>query len=767
MPTVSRVTSAAPGWSDVGRTATAAAPTAANSGLQGGMFGQNTDALMGMYDRAIAAGMTPSRAAQLIGSDISPEQFAAQIQQLEQTKATLGDPVFTPARTAEQTATRNQQSVQDIAAQLQAQNQLTPQEQAIEDRFGNDMAWLDPIFQRQATTMGPVTTQNAMQYGITADPAAAARQTQLYNDVTGRGLSADQGTVAQQNAFLQGLQTRGPSGDMAAYDAQRAILGQLGQHGISADPGAAAQQQGLVNELLMRGPSANAESRQAQQNLISDLRTSGPSANNESRGLQTNLLYELAQRGPSANTESRNSQQALMNEIAGRGTTSDAQSEAAQRYAIDQLFGLYRQGGQDAQNRAARASARADSENWMLGQREADEQARAMRGMSSSGASILDLAADRQAAASRMSAADLEADAAAERRALDALLAGTSVAGQARSQADAYQGQNTAARGALANAMRNADDAFANEGAAMRAGLSTQLRNADDQYQLSNRALEGQLATSMRNADDLFANQGAAMRGDVLGQMRSAADAYDVNYAGLQSNLATNMRNAGDAYDQAIAQLTGNTMNQMRTAADTYQVNNDRTAAGIAQDQRLAADAFVGANADRLYNAAALNAQMINSANAQNSQFMQGAWQNAMNQRQAWDQNLLNQQIGIAQGTRAFDANQNTQGFNWGTEVASTDVANRNNAQTNANSAGMGIWTGSSPQIYGSTVARNNAVAGEGAALGNLGVSFAETMASMGAGGGMGGLASMGGGQSQPIVYNSAQTNMARNPWLG
>lgn len=763
MPAVQRITSAAPGWSDVGRSATAAPTTAANSGLQGGMFGQNTNELMALYERAIMAGMPAARATQLVASDVTPQQFLAQIQQLEQTQATLGDPVFTPARTAEQTALNNQQAVQQLASQQQAARQLTPQQQAIEDRFGNDMAWLDPMFQRQAATVNPVTTQNALQYGTTADPAAAARQTQLLDDVMGRGLSADQGTVGQQNAFLQSLNARGPSGDMAAYDAQRAVLGQLGQHGISADPGTVTQQQGLVNELLMRGPSGNAESRQAQQNLISDLRQSGPSANNESRNLQTNLMYELGQRGPSANTESRANQQSLMNEIAARGTTSDTQSEAAQRYAIDQLFGLYQQGGQDAQNRAARASARADSENWLLGQRQADEQARAMRGMGSSGASILDLAADRQAAAQRMSAADLEADAAAERRALDALLAGTSVAGQARSQADAYQSQNTNARAGLSTAMRNADDAFANEGAALRSGLATNMRNADDQYQLQNRALEGSLATSMRNADDAFANSGAAMRGDILGQMRGAADAYDVNYAGLQSNLATNMRNAGDAYDQAIAQLTGNTMNQMRTAADTYQVNNDRTAAGIAQDQRLASDAYVGANADRLLAAAQMNANMINSANAQNTQFMQNAWQNAMNQRQAWDTNVLNQQIAAATGQRAFDANQNTQGFNQTQDIYGTDVANRNNGQNNANSAGIGIWQGSAPSIYASQAGRNNAAAGEGAALGNLGVSFAETMASMGAGG-AGGLGSFG-GAAQPVVSNSAQNNMRVNPW--
>ena len=205
----------------------------------------------------------------------------------------------------------------------------------------------------------------------------------------------------------------------------------------------------------------------------------------------------------------------------------------------------------------------------------------------------------------------------------------------------------------------------------------------------------------------------------------------------------------------------------MRSAADAYQVNNDRTAAGLAQDMRLASDAYVGANADRLYNAAALNAGMINSAAAQNQQFLQNAWQNTLNNRQQWDQYVLGQQVNAAQGQRAFDAGQNTQGFNWGNQVASSDVDARNNAQTNLNSAGIGMWTGSTPSVIGANSALGAANVGAFNGAIQPAIEGGKIMGSMFGNYAMGAMGNMGGGGSQPIVTNSAQTNMARNPWLG
>lgn len=105
---------------------------------------------------------------------------------------------------------------------------------------------------------------------------------------------------------------------------------------------------------------------------------------------------------------------------------------AAQEQALNQLFGIAKDGGATAQERARRAGARRDSEGWLRGQREADMADLSERGMSGSGAELLALGNDRQAAAQRNSAADLETDAWLEQRAQDAMKAGGELAGQMR-----------------------------------------------------------------------------------------------------------------------------------------------------------------------------------------------------------------------------------------------------------------------------------------------------------------------------------------------
>lgn len=111
---------------------------------------------------------------------------------------------------------------------------------------------------------------------------------------------------------------------------------------------------------------------------------------------------------------------------------ADPELVADQQKALDSLFGIAKDGGATAQERARRAGARADSEDWLRGQREADMQNLAERGMSGSGAEILALGNDRQAAAQRNSAADLDTDAWLEQRALDATMKGGELAGQMR-----------------------------------------------------------------------------------------------------------------------------------------------------------------------------------------------------------------------------------------------------------------------------------------------------------------------------------------------
>jgi hypothetical protein len=185
----------------------------------------------------------------------------------------------------------------------------------------------------------------------------------------------------------------------------------------------------------------------------------------------TKAITEAQKLGTSADPELVKQQQSLVDEVRGRGLTADKTSRDAQQGALDELMGIYSQGGQTARDKMLRAKARADSENWLRGQREADMQSMAERGVSGSGAEVLSMLGDRQDAASRLSAADLQASADAEQRALDALLSGTQVARGMESSANAYQAGNTAAAGGMLGDMRGSADAYQRANADMIAKI--------------------------------------------------------------------------------------------------------------------------------------------------------------------------------------------------------------------------------------------------------------------------------------------------------
>ncbi len=124
------------------------------------------------------------------------------------------------------------------------------------------------------------------------------------------------------------------------------------------------------------------------------------------------------------------------------GTTGDEHAAARQRGAADELFDLYEKGGLGAQERAARAKARSETEGLLRGQREADMQNLAERGMSGSGAEIASLLGSSQAAGERLSAADLQTSADAEQRALNALMGGTEIEAGLQKGADDYVQNN-------------------------------------------------------------------------------------------------------------------------------------------------------------------------------------------------------------------------------------------------------------------------------------------------------------------------------------
>jgi hypothetical protein len=264
------------------------------------------------------------------------------------------------------------------------------------------------------------------------------------------------------------------------------------------------------------------------------------------------------------------------------GTSADPAAQAAQRGAMDAMFGIANGGGATAMERARRQKARGESENWLFGQREADMQNLAERGMSGGGAEIAALLGDRQAAASRLSQADLDTDAALEQRALDALMSGEQIAG------------------------------------------------------------------------------------------------------------------------------------------------------GINRDS----NAFIQGNAD-----------MISRSAARNKQFMQNAWQQALNNRQNWDTNVLNQQLGVAQGLMGQDASENQTGWGSGQQQASDDADRRNDARSNFNTTSSGMWSGTTPGVVNSQAGKYDARAAAESGAFNTGVETFKTMTEMAAGaGGGGGAGGAGGG---------------------
>ncbi len=96
----------------------------------------------------------------------------------------------------------------------------------------------------------------------------------------------------------------------------------------------------------------------------------------------------------------------------------DGSRQAAQ---YQNLGDIINGGGANAVEMAARANARADSESWLRGQREADMANYAERGLTGSGMELLALNADRQGAAQRNSLADLNMAKDLEARRMDAI----------------------------------------------------------------------------------------------------------------------------------------------------------------------------------------------------------------------------------------------------------------------------------------------------------------------------------------------------------
>jgi hypothetical protein len=628
-------------------------------------FGDGTRDPFALYDRALAAGMTQQQAAQALSSGVPLEQFEQEIARLESSAANsaargnLGDPVYSPARTRDTDTASVQRGVEQLAAEqaaaLQASRQLTPEQQALEDRYGNDMAWNDPSFQRTAVTAPQITTQDALKFGTTADPAAAALQRQTIDSL-----------IQRANA--------GPSaGEADALGLSRNAITQLFDR---AGRGATADERsnldlasGAARDLLRLGAEgATSEEEQA-----------------------------LA--------DQRRAMDAMFGDYEQGASDVELEAQGTQREAMNELMGVWKGGGATALERARRAQARAESENWLLGQRKADMQDLAERGRSGGGAELAALAQDRQAAASRLSKADLETDAALEERAMQALLSGSGVAGEMLAGEGSIQDRRLQQLTGASGAAR---------------GISGTLGGIEDR----------------RTAQ---ITGGGGMAGDVADAYGNIEDRSLSALQGASSGSAALAGNYGNIESRAIQALLG--------------------AQSGASDMRAGADAYVGRNADRMLDAATFNADAINRSNADNQAFIQNAYRDMIEQRTRWDAQTRELQTAVARDLLASDVGETQFGFGQGFDTAASDVRNRNNAQTNYNTSTLGAYTGMTPAVVGA--AADQSAAGQ-AGLRTGGQTFQQAGNAV-ANYFSGGMAGMAGGGGRP----SSTTNPTddQNPY--
>lgn len=272
--------------------------------------------------------------------------------------------------------------------------------------------------------------------------------------------------------------------------------------------------------------------------------------------------------GTSADPAAEQAQKDLAAEIGARGNTADPESAAAQKRAMDELFGLYEQGGLGAQDRAARAQARAESENWLKGQRDASRQRLASKGQLGSGADVLMELGDSQGAASRLSSADLQASADAERRAMDALLGGADLATGMRDSSDRYKQSNTALQGGLLTDIRNSGDRYVQDNSDRIAKIASDNKNylRDARQKMLDERTDWQkyvtdkqvgIAAGQQARDDAQHGAGYGYSQDVAGTdvaaTNNAQGTFNANTQGAFSGASPAVQGAG----QTVVGLTG------------------------------------------------------------------------------------------------------------------------------------------------------------------------------------------------------------------
>jgi hypothetical protein len=194
-----------------------------------------------------------------------------------------------------------------------------------------------------------------------------------------------------------------------------------------------------------------------------------------------------------------------------------------QREQYGNLQGIIAGGGATAIEMADRARQRGDSEAWLRGQREADMANYAERGLTGSGMELLNLSADRQAAAQRNSLGDLETAKALEERRLATINNAAGLAGTMRGQTideQALLNQRTTTglgtASSVANAMRGADynektylDKRGLDALSARTDLQNKMRDQTYQEQIGNRNAQQSALDSWRSTAGQARDQSA------------------------------------------------------------------------------------------------------------------------------------------------------------------------------------------------------------------------------------------------------------------
>lgn len=569
----------------------------------------------------------------------------------------------------------------------------------------------------------------AQQQGPEAEANYRAAMDNLYNTVgqqnSAREAAAGGGTWIGDNYFAASTPQAAAARTDArigtdlswldpAFQQNPALLNQSARSGVYSDPAAQqAQMDALTRASQLSGTPLQFQGsgqQQALSNQWAGIQGGQGAPQFTGSGQQQQLMQQLlGVRGPQFSGDA--DQRAALNQALGMGSGANSlqfESPARQAEQYGNLQDIIRGGGATGAEMANRQRVRAENEAWTRGQREADMADYAERGLTGSGMELLSLSADRQAAAGRNSQADLDTMKALEERRLSAInsaagLAGTMRGNTATEQSLLNQRQQAGLSSAasLANAMRGAnynEQTFLNESqrqqALQAAGIAETMRSQDTEQakyldQRTLNALQQQQALAGQMRDQTYQEQ--------VGGRNAQQQALQT-----QGDLATSLRNA--SFDEA-----------------SYRAN--------------ATDQF-----------SQLNQAAINSAQQANQTHLSNAYQQMMNNRLQWQQNLLNQGINVAQNMQDFDQSENQAGFNQANNIGTFDANAYNNALAGFNNALTGQFNTAQQQLYNNTL-QSNQDAQKMGQLGGQAVGVIAQTAAGGAGGGnaTGALGSLGG----------------------